>query len=257
MSCHCPRWSTIQILTTHNVASVAHWVFFFFISLAFFYLNGVDVSWSCQSLLGRPIVYFISWYTSCPVSINAFIMYLILFAFFELQAFEIRPVVSRMMLCAMSNVSVKKTRLILPLIAYYFSTGPYRVMWIKMGYDPRTDKSSGIYQVLNFRVRNVLSKFFFHYYYFWHFYYYYYLIPWLAIKTLHYLYNLPMIIFCFQFHNWLGTTIFTYSRMMIAYLLDNINERNYLDWIWFILSLQVLVVTKLSQSVDQLYLGWQ
>ncbi|KAI5744122.1 hypothetical protein M8J77_025875 [Diaphorina citri] len=73
------------------------------------------------------------------------------------KAFEIRPVVSRMMLCAMSNVSVKKTRLILPLIAYYFSTGPYRVMWIKMGYDPRTDKSSGIYQVLNFRVRNVLS----------------------------------------------------------------------------------------------------
>ena len=43
-------------------------------------------------------------------------------------------------------------KLLLPLVAYYFTTGPWRVMWVKYGYDPRTDPSAKIYQTLDYRV---------------------------------------------------------------------------------------------------------
>ncbi|KAF9616288.1 hypothetical protein IFM89_029064 [Coptis chinensis] len=36
--------------------------------------------------------------------------------------------------------------------AYYFSTGPYRQLWIRKGYDPRKDPESRIYQRIDFRV---------------------------------------------------------------------------------------------------------
>ncbi|XP_019174383.1 PREDICTED: general transcription factor 3C polypeptide 5-like isoform X2 [Ipomoea nil] len=36
--------------------------------------------------------------------------------------------------------------------AYYFSQGPFRRLWIRKGYDPRTDPESRIYQSVDFRV---------------------------------------------------------------------------------------------------------
>ncbi|PIA28218.1 hypothetical protein AQUCO_07200099v1 [Aquilegia coerulea] len=36
--------------------------------------------------------------------------------------------------------------------AYYFSTGPYRRLWIRKGYDPRKDPESRVYQRIDFRV---------------------------------------------------------------------------------------------------------
>lgn len=41
---------------------------------------------------------------------------------------------------------------VLPLIAYNFVSGPYKRLWIKFGYDPRTDPASKLYQCLDFRV---------------------------------------------------------------------------------------------------------
>ncbi|KAF5188248.1 General transcription factor 3c polypeptide [Thalictrum thalictroides] len=36
--------------------------------------------------------------------------------------------------------------------AYYFSTGPYRRLWIRKGYDPRKDPESRVYQRIDFRI---------------------------------------------------------------------------------------------------------
>lgn len=34
-------------------------------------------------------------------------------------------------------------------------SGPWRVMWVRYGYDPKKDSSSRIYQTFDFRVRDV------------------------------------------------------------------------------------------------------
>ncbi|KAB7502279.1 General transcription factor 3C polypeptide 5, partial [Armadillidium nasatum] len=42
---------------------------------------------------------------------------------------------------------------LMPTISYYFNTGPWRNLWVKFGYDPRTDPTSWCYQTFDFRVR--------------------------------------------------------------------------------------------------------
>uniref|UniRef100_A0A8D9AJL1 General transcription factor 3C polypeptide 5 n=1 Tax=Cacopsylla melanoneura TaxID=428564 RepID=A0A8D9AJL1_9HEMI len=74
------------------------------------------------------------------------------------QVFEERPVVSKTVLRAKSGVNGKIVKLILPLVAYYFYTGPFRVMWVRLGYDPRKDPNSCRYQVLDFRLKNVIGS---------------------------------------------------------------------------------------------------
>ncbi|XP_010247586.1 PREDICTED: general transcription factor 3C polypeptide 5, partial [Nelumbo nucifera] len=44
-------------------------------------------------------------------------------------------------------------------IAYYFATGPFRLFWIRKGYDPRKDSESRIYQTIDFRVPPPLRSF--------------------------------------------------------------------------------------------------
>lgn len=46
---------------------------------------------------------------------------------------------------------------VLPLIAYHFSSGPFQRLWVKFGYDPRTDRSSKVYQGLDIRVPKEVS----------------------------------------------------------------------------------------------------
>ncbi len=41
---------------------------------------------------------------------------------------------------------------ILPLFAYNFSSGPFKRLWIKLGYDPRSNPADKIYQGLDIRV---------------------------------------------------------------------------------------------------------
>jgi general transcription factor 3C polypeptide 5 (transcription factor C subunit 1) len=42
---------------------------------------------------------------------------------------------------------------VLPLVAYFFRGGPWRQCWVRLGYDPRKDKESRVYQVLDYRIK--------------------------------------------------------------------------------------------------------
>ncbi|KAH9489474.1 General transcription factor 3C polypeptide 5 [Bulinus truncatus] len=47
---------------------------------------------------------------------------------------------------------------LLPMVAYYIETGPWRNLWCKFGYDPRKDPKAKIYQTLDFRLRTTTNK---------------------------------------------------------------------------------------------------
>jgi general transcription factor 3C polypeptide 5 (transcription factor C subunit 1) len=42
---------------------------------------------------------------------------------------------------------------VLPLVAYFFRGGPWRHSWVRLGYDPRKDKESRVYQTLDYRIK--------------------------------------------------------------------------------------------------------
>lgn len=44
-------------------------------------------------------------------------------------------------------------KLLLPLVAFHFTGGPWRTCWIRYGYDPRNDVSASKYQLLDFRAQ--------------------------------------------------------------------------------------------------------
>ena len=52
-----------------------------------------------------------------------------------------------------SQVPGKYLKLVLPVVAYYFSSGPWRNQWIKYGYDPRKDQEAAKFQTLDYRLR--------------------------------------------------------------------------------------------------------
>lgn len=52
-----------------------------------------------------------------------------------------------------TQIPEKFIRVILPVCAYYFSSGPWRNQWIAFGYDPRLDNNASIYQTLDYRLR--------------------------------------------------------------------------------------------------------
>lgn len=68
--------------------------------------------------------------------------------------FERQKVWSKAALCFELNCSTTDIKFILPLIAFYYLTGPFRTMWVKYGYNPHKDPSSKPLQTLDFRVRN-------------------------------------------------------------------------------------------------------
>ena len=47
----------------------------------------------------------------------------------------------------------KHLKFILPLVAYYFSSGPWRNQWIRFGYDPRKEHEAAEFQTLDYRLR--------------------------------------------------------------------------------------------------------
>ncbi|XP_066222876.1 general transcription factor 3C polypeptide 5 isoform X1 [Saccopteryx leptura] len=69
------------------------------------------------------------------------------------KLFEIRPIWSRNAVKAKINVHPDKLKVLLPFMAYYMITGPWRSLWIRFGYDPRKHPEAKIYQVLDFRIR--------------------------------------------------------------------------------------------------------
>jgi general transcription factor 3C polypeptide 5 (transcription factor C subunit 1) len=60
---------------------------------------------------------------------------------------------SKNALAAKAQISPDRLKFIIPAVAYYFTTGPWRNLWIRFGYDPRKDRSSAKYQSLDYRVR--------------------------------------------------------------------------------------------------------
>lgn len=72
------------------------------------------------------------------------------------KKFAERPIWSKAALryhlrhCPQSGLRLK---VILPAVSYYFTSGPWRALWVRFGYDPRKDPSAKKYQMLDFRVR--------------------------------------------------------------------------------------------------------
>ncbi|XP_014666071.1 PREDICTED: general transcription factor 3C polypeptide 5-like [Priapulus caudatus] len=69
--------------------------------------------------------------------------------------FEERPVWSKNAIVGNLNIDNSRLKTILPLFAYYFLTGPWRSLWVRIGYDPRKDPTAKKYQTLDFRVRQM------------------------------------------------------------------------------------------------------
>jgi general transcription factor 3C polypeptide 5 (transcription factor C subunit 1) len=64
--------------------------------------------------------------------------------------FEERPIWSRSGIDARCHIPQLKKYL--GSTAYHFTVGPWRLLWVKFGYDPRKDTKSKIYQSIDFRV---------------------------------------------------------------------------------------------------------
>jgi len=64
-----------------------------------------------------------------------------------------RPIWSKNALIAITRIAPDRLKFMLPALAYYFTTGPWRNQWIRFGYDPRSDPSAGKYQTLDYRIR--------------------------------------------------------------------------------------------------------
>ncbi|XP_053328382.1 general transcription factor 3C polypeptide 5 [Spea bombifrons] len=69
------------------------------------------------------------------------------------RLFDVRPIWSRSAIKANVNVHPDKLKLLLPYVAYYMLTGPWRSLWVRFGYDPRKHPEAKMYQVLDFRIR--------------------------------------------------------------------------------------------------------
>ena len=69
------------------------------------------------------------------------------------ERFLERPVWSKNALSAITSIPADRLKLILPVVAFYFTTGPWRNQWVKFGYDPRREAGAGPHQTLDYRVR--------------------------------------------------------------------------------------------------------
>ena len=63
------------------------------------------------------------------------------------------PVWSKNALHALTGLSPDRLKYVLPAMAYYFTTGPWRNQWVRFGYDPRKVKEAAHYQTMDYRVR--------------------------------------------------------------------------------------------------------
>lgn len=67
--------------------------------------------------------------------------------------FQERPMWTRSALMLELGIQPVRFKLILPIVAYYVVNGPFRTAWVRLGFDPRKDPSTKIYQVLDFRLK--------------------------------------------------------------------------------------------------------
>ncbi|XP_064649634.1 general transcription factor 3C polypeptide 5-like [Lineus longissimus] len=69
------------------------------------------------------------------------------------KMFEIRPIWSKNAIRSNIDCMPTKLKFYLPFVAYYYLTGPWRAMWVRYGYDPKTDKTAKRLQTIDFRIR--------------------------------------------------------------------------------------------------------
>lgn len=69
------------------------------------------------------------------------------------ELFKQRPMWTRNALQVALGVQPVRFKLILPVVAYYVVNGPFRTAWVRLGFDPRKDPSTKIYQILDFRLK--------------------------------------------------------------------------------------------------------
>lgn len=73
--------------------------------------------------------------------------------FYNFQLFEKRPIWSKVAVLHKTGLSQEHAKIVLPAVAYFCNTGPWRMAWIKFGYNPQKDSNSRIYQTLDYRIR--------------------------------------------------------------------------------------------------------
>ncbi|XP_055596057.1 general transcription factor 3C polypeptide 5 [Uranotaenia lowii] len=71
------------------------------------------------------------------------------------QSFQDRPIWTKTALKCILQLNEEDIKFILPIVAFYFLTGPWRGTWCRFGYDPRKHFESRYYQLLDFRVRSI------------------------------------------------------------------------------------------------------
>ncbi|KAG2393474.1 hypothetical protein C9374_007005 [Naegleria lovaniensis] len=71
---------------------------------------------------------------------------------------NIRPIWSKSAISSKfeSRKDKWKLRMVLPRVAYHYKNGPWRMLWVRYGYDPKKDVSASYYQLLDFRVPHEL-----------------------------------------------------------------------------------------------------
>ncbi|KAH0946082.1 hypothetical protein HN011_007029 [Eciton burchellii] len=69
------------------------------------------------------------------------------------RLFMERPIWSKNAIMHKTQFTYEQLKILLPSVAYYFMTGPWRIMWVKLGYDPRKDVNARKYQTLDYRLK--------------------------------------------------------------------------------------------------------
>ncbi|XP_026757268.2 general transcription factor 3C polypeptide 5 [Galleria mellonella] len=73
------------------------------------------------------------------------------------KLFDERPIWSMNLVKYHSKVRTPSLKIILPCLAFYMKSGPWKMLWVKYGYDPRKDPAARMYQSLDFRVRHTVG----------------------------------------------------------------------------------------------------
>ncbi|XP_073942100.1 general transcription factor IIIC subunit l(2)37Cd [Choristoneura fumiferana] len=70
------------------------------------------------------------------------------------KMYEERPIWSQNLLRYHLKIRLNSLKVIMPCVAIYSKNGPWRMLWVKYGYDPRKEPGARIYQTLDFRLRH-------------------------------------------------------------------------------------------------------
>ncbi|XP_068621368.1 general transcription factor 3C polypeptide 5 [Battus philenor] len=70
------------------------------------------------------------------------------------KLFEERPIWSLNLIKFHTKIRLSSLKIIMPCLAIYMKDGPWRMLWVRFGYDPRKEPGARIYQTLDFRLRH-------------------------------------------------------------------------------------------------------